>query len=420
MRYLLRKIIFAALLGALLTLLFVVNLQMAGPELVSELQNASFAGGEAGNAVVDTLTDTINARFFGRMDLVESYAALQKLMGKREIYKFRYVKDDAGYLHDTEFYKADDPNTEAYALRVRLLQDSLAEQGTKVLFVIPPSKYRRETADAQSALPIANPEGAISKLAYYLDQYGVDTIDFNQIFPSAAFPYEDCFYRTEHYWTIPAAYEATCRILEWMNRTGGKNLDPDGRWLSPSAFEQQVYPGAMLGSDGRKCGEAYAGREDFTAIWPLETRNYERIRYFSNGREVLRGTTYDVLIDRNVVTEESGLTGRSAYAAYLGSENTHEVITNLDMPDGVSVLAIRDSYLSPVLSFLAPVCGVIDSLWSSNEDTYYSLSGTLQGGTYDFVIIEVDPYRISDDAFDFFVVEADKVLRDRLREEDDI
>ena len=419
MQYLLRKSVFAVIFAIILIALTVINVPRAFPSFIEEAENTEGLTTSSVESLVNRLENVMDERFSWRTALVETYAYAQRLLGKREIYQFQFVKDDNGYLHETVFYEAEDGIVETLAMRVRVLQEQLLRKGTRLLVVIPPAKYQPGYTQADPAWALANPERNVNELMYYLDSFGVDAIDFNRTFPNEEIPYEECFYKTERFWTIPAAFRAARDIVGWVDRVSGTRLDPDGVWLSDKSFEKVTYPGGMLGSEGRRTGEAFAGREDFVALWPAGGPQVERLRYLEKSRQVFRGTIMETLIDRSVAENESGIGGRSAYASYMGDEYSHEVMTNLDMPDGPRLLLVRDSYFSPMIPFLMPMFGVIDSIWSEHEDTYYGLSNALAAETFDYVIVEVDPYRINNEAFDFCVKEADRRIAQLRMEEEE-
>ena len=63
---------------------------------------------------------------------------------------------------------------------------------------------------------------------------------------------------------------------------------------------------------------------------------------------------------------------------------------------------IRDSYFSPVISFMIPMCGQIDAIWSLEEMEELDIEQYIRDNRFDCIIIEMYPYNIGDDAFQFF------------------
>ena len=411
MGYLARKVLFTALLLIVLVVLCMFNVMVFVPDLAAKFQYKVVASLPDLRNAIETVDATINEDFIGRMHFVELFSRIQNALGRKEFWDFLYVKDGDGYLHETSFYKGGDDRMIEYAMRLKVLQNRSIAKGAKMIFVLAPSKYKSGYTNNVDNLPIANPEADISQLMFYLNRFKVNSIDFNRVFPNDTLRYDQCFFKTEKYWTIPAALMASQQLLAWMNQSGHVDLDPDGLYLSNEAFDWITYPGTMVGTMGQKTGVPYSGTEDFTALWPAQTRVYEYLRYLENGeRTVAKGTTYEILLDRSYVEKRTSLYGESPYAAYHKGQFAHEIITNTELPKGPNVLMIRDSYFNPVVAFLAPVCHTIDSIWSANEETIYNFEDYFHTHKYDYVIMELDPYNISDQAFDFYRKEAGTML----------
>ncbi|MBQ7488768.1 MAG: hypothetical protein IJT77_14860 [Clostridia bacterium] len=419
MKYILRKVMFAVILLSGLLILFAANMNANIGKIVQDFRSRRIASVEDISAIVESVEDTINEGFIGRMGFVETYSQVARILGKKEISDFLYVKDENNYLHTVSFYTGFDPEMLTYAIRLKILQETVEEKGGKLLFIIPPIKYRVGNTTLDYGLPAANPENKISELMNVLTDNGISVIDFNQYFPNQNLPYDQSFYRTERYWTIPAAWMAAREIAHWMEEQAGVELDPDGSKIGPTAFDWVTYPGKMLGSQGLKTGKSYIGVEDFTALWPKDAGLYEYLCYLENGeRNIIRGDIYDTLIDRNLVTSLGDTPQKSAYNSYLPGLYLHNIITNRNNFEGLRIFMIRDNYFSPVTVFLAPLCGIIDSIWSDLEETIYKMETYIKNQKFDFVIMEIDPYNISDDTFDFYREEAEiRIDLEGLRKE---
>ena len=69
---------------------------------------------------------------------------------------------------------------------------------------------------------------------------------------------------------------------------------------------------------------------------------------------------------------------------------------------GKKIFMIRDSYFSPVISFLTPMCGRIDAIWSLEDSKELDIEQYIKENRFDCIIIEMYPYNIEDKAFRFF------------------
>lgn len=409
MKYILRKVVFAMILMLGILLLFASNLSTNGSKLLAVIRGTRVTSIEDMTKIFNGLEDVMNEGFTARIGFVEAFSRAAKILGKKEFGDFLYVKDENDYLHGSSFYSGPDPEMLSYAMRVKVMQDIVEENGAKLLLVIPPIKYRNGDTVMDYGLPAANPENKISELMNVMTENGINVIDFNSYFPNQTLSYEQCFYRTEKYWTIPAAWMAAREIAHWMEESIGTRLDPTGNLIGPNAYDWVTYPQKMLGSMGQKTGMNYIGLEDFTALWPKDAGLYEYLSYLENGeRDIIRGDIYQTLIDRSTVENVDGVPRVSAYNCYLPGMYLHNIITNRNNFEGIKVFMIRDSYFSPVTVFLAPLCGTIDTIWSINEESIYSVETYIENTNFDFVIMEIDPYNIGNDVFDFYQEEAEK------------
>ena len=337
------------------------------------------------------------------MNFIETYAYVQTLLDKRECNNFTYIKDEAGYLHYASFYREEDTRYFEYALRVKRLQDAVESKGTKVLFVVPPGKYDKENTEFRTGMPVNDPDYIVDEMMFYLNRLGVETLDLRESMPNETLSYDETFFKTDHHWTIPAAFYATNEIVDKIEESFGEDLDPTDYYMDIRNYDKVTYKSGMLGSMGRKTGANFSGIEDFTALWPHFTGNYHRECMMETGKTVEQeGSFTEVLMDTSVLTEKTDIYSDSQYSLYLNGLRVYEKITNEDNPDGAKVFMIRDSYFSPVMAFMMPMCGEIDAIWSLEEMNELDIESYVQENTFDYIIVEVYPYNINNSAFNYF------------------
>lgn len=401
-RYLFRKRIFAVLFLPVLFSYSAVNMAQ-GYEAWYEA-----AAGEPGEDTgiserVAALDQSIIESMYERMRFIECYSYIQRVLDKREFNNFSYIRDEDGYLHYASFFREDTNDVEEYAKRMKRLQECVEEKGTKVLFFVTPGKYvRGETAFCRG-MPVNDPDHIVDELLFYLNRYGVETLDGRQYIPADDLPVQEAFFRTDHHWTIPAAFRATQVLVESIEEKFDMELDPEGYYMDPEQYERVVYRRGMLGSMGRKTGANFSGLEDFEALWPRFENHYDRLCMGVNDAEQhFRGTTTETIMDTDVLLEKSDLYSDSQYSLYLNGLRPYEKIVNEDNPDGYKIFAIRDSYFSPMMVFLAPMCGEIDAMWSLEESALLDIERYVRENEFDLIIMEIYPYNINGDAFHFF------------------
>jgi len=342
----------------------------------------------------------------GKTEFVETYGLTQKTLGKNEFNAFEFVKDKKGFLHYASFYREDERDIFSYSLRVKKLQNYVERYGTKVLFVMAPSKYSREYTEFDTGLPVNDPSEDTYEMLLYLNRLGVPCINLGEYIPNKDIPYEEAFFKTDHHWTVPAAFEATKIIVNDLNERYGANLDPTGFYLSDKAYTKKKYEGHMLGSMGRDTGVAYSGLEDFVAYLPTFDGHYKR-SYIMKDKMTLEGTYTDALLDLTVLDPNINYYVDSQYSLYIGQVTNLENIENLENKEAPTALMIRDSYFGPVIPFMAPMFSKIDAIWSMEEmddiNVGEYIKGQYESGVkYDYLIVEYYPHNIEDEAFKFF------------------
>lgn len=353
---------------------------------------------------VAELETSINENLYGRMMFIETYGFVQLLLDKKENNNFSNIVDEAGFLHYASFYREDDSCIFEYAMRLKRLQDCVKPNNTKVLFVVPPGKYCSDITTFREGLLVNDPNPMVDELLFYLNRLGVETLDLRESIPNETLSYEEVFYKTDHHWTIPAAFQATGEVVEKIEESFGEDLDPEDYYTDIRNYDVVTYKRRMLGSMGRKTGAVFSGLDDFTAIWPHYQGNFSRNSLIGDSlrEEDLEGNFVEALIDLELLLEQDDVYSETQYSMYLHGINIYEHIINNEKPDGPSFLMIRDSYFSPVITFMMPMCGQIDAIWSLEETEEINIETYVKEKKFDYIIIEIYPYNIEDRAFNFF------------------
>lgn len=353
------------------------------------------------------MEDVISASLFGRMNFIEMYSFAQVLLDKREFNNFAMIKDEEGFLHYASFFREPDKNMFQYALRVKRLQDYVSKNGTEVLFVVTPSKYNKDDTTLREGMPINDPENTVNELLFHLNRLGIKTLNLGEVMPNENLAYEDTFFKTDHHWTVPAAFFAAQEVVDTMNQSFSANLDPDYYYRNINNYQKETYYGGMLGSMGRKTGAAFSGIDNFTALWPKYEGNFYRQSMTNDGKiEESSGTFTEVLMNPKTLYDDSDLYSGSQYALYLNELRIYERIINNDNLEGSKIFMIRDSYFSPLISFMMPMCGEIDAIWSLEESDKLDIETYVKNNKFDYIVIEVYPYNINDAAFNYFKEET--------------
>ncbi len=403
--YFRRKKFLAVILTGLIFAYSAMNIYTFGEEYLEDIEhilNNVMAGRSTVSHGVEKLEDALSDDMYEKMKFIEAFSYVNVLLDKREISNFSYIKDETGSLHYASFYRDHDPDIFEYALRIERLEEYVNENGTDVLFVMAPSKYAPNDGRLRLGLPINDPHNNLNELMFYLNRLGVNTLDLNNFIPGDTVSYDDAFYKTDHHWTIDAAFYSTQLIADKLNADYGYDLDTE-KYLSEDSYTRVRYENGMLGSMGRATGVCFSGLDDFTAYYPNYQMNFYRY-YLDDDKDEfeLEGDITQTLMNYEELYSSDDVYEISQYGLYLDELEVYEHIVNRDNPDGPRILFIRDSYFSPVITFMAPMCSEIDAIWNMDKSHTIVIDDYLKENTYDCIILEYYPYNIEDRGFSFF------------------
>lgn len=375
---------------------------------VRESLARSMAPGAMGTAVQD-VTATVEKAFENSVSLKEAFAYLQRVMGKREIKDFQYVKADSGQLLFGSFY---DPVPSWYldlAMEIRKLSDYAAIYGAQTLFINVPDIFVRGETTIPEGIPAYDRNAHQDALLYHLQSLGVDTLDMRTALLDTSLSPDRYIYKTDYRWTNEAAFEAFVCLVDILNTRYNAQLDPEGIYCDKDQYEITTYASAMLGSLGRSAGLPYSGTEDLTVILPtFETRFVYEQTGQCLGRETgtqtqignstyatkrISGSFADTLFNSGHVSAKTPYTGNSE-SVYLNDLAGNSLIQNELMPEGKRVLFLCDSYALPLAAFLASTVGEVRIVRINAPivmDRNLDVKSLIRDGQFDYVLVEQFP-----------------------------
>ena len=330
----------------------------------------------------------------------ELYGAVHKFLGKNEENNFKYVRDKNGFLYSADFWNSSNVHGKKLALRVRRLQDAVADSGTKVVCIACPSKYSEELTDGYYGIPYSDYNEHVDEVLLYMRRYNVNYLDYRECLLETDKTQEDIYYKTDHHWTTETAFWATGVLLEYLETNFGEVLDPDGYYRDINNYVVETYEDIYMGSQGRETGMIYAGTDDYTYIYPKFEAEYTYEYTYLDGQiGVKTGDTLDTLIDKKYLTYKNEY-DREMYNSYLGGVRKSDKIVNEMNPDGPKILYIRDSYFSPVAAFMAPMCSEMDLIWALYYDQA-EVEHMIVEGDYDYIFVALANENFVDEGFPF-------------------
>lgn len=360
-------------------------------ELGKDLRNETELAG-----IIDDTEEFVGENVPLRQWMVEAYGFIQEAMGKRELNNMDIVKDKLGYLHKGNFFAGFGDDQRKIAINFRLLKDYAAQYGAKSGVVITPMKVAPEEA-RYFGLPYNSYYSEADTLLAWLRHYNVSCLDLRDIPEQSGLGYEQSFFKTDHHWTTPAAFEGYRSIVSWLEETEGLLLDPEGLTRDAENYTVWNYPSAMFGSLGRKAGLLYSGgTEDFSIYYPVNDGSYVlRFEDRSESGEYSGGFRGALVDDGFEDKVKNDLFRDSAYdLSFLHGLHSKCTVENLDNSDGAKILVLHDSYFSVLGCYLAQNV--------SRMDMVYILGGCMdevlemiEKNDYDYVLACIYPENLA-------------------------
>lgn len=328
----------------------------------------------------------------------ELYGITQRILGKREYRNFTYVRGYGGMLYYSALIKNQNDMLMEYAVRTGRAARCAEELGAETIFIVPPSKVIYDLMGDDRELPVSDTNAIQDELFLYLQYNRVNTLDLRIALAESGMTQEELFYRTDHKWKPEAAFIAAGAIVDKIRNDFGDDWDQENFYCSRTNYIADTYHQATIGSSGTTTGILYAGKDDYSVLYPgFET---DMKWYNMEDDEVKSGNFYEAFID--LYNDKDDIYANFGDKLYLEGIVDRDRIVNEANPDGPKVLCLRDAYMSPVACFLAPMCSQIDMVWARSDHNNIDYEQLIRDGGYDYLLIEVYPYNISDSAFEYF------------------
>lgn len=295
----------------------------------------------------------------GREKLMEANAALNKAAGKWvfENTEPEVVRLENGYLESAGnfFYYLTRPD-ETVAEFSNWVEETL---NCPYLYIQAPAKLCALDQEQQLPLPeMTNANQQTDWLLEHLAELGVDTLDLRESLHADGLNHYDCFYVTDHHWTMDTGlWAADVMAAELEERYG---LAMDMSPLDPEKYAQRVWEDAFLGSQGRKVTLSYAHPEDF--ILPVPTFAIDlHLTVPPWGSDFSGG--FEILYNESAIPSPDYYRSNS-YGAVLMGDCPYLVVENKDHSEGPVVAILRESFAiasGPYLSLAAGEVHFIDA-----------------------------------------------------------
>lgn len=396
-----RQKIFAVLFIVTLLGFSVYNFVSSHEGIVADLKEEGFPSSindaKAYFATVDsTLTSNLALGYMWN----DVYANVYNAFSKNEENSFKYVRDKNGWLYTGNFWNTSMVEPKEYALRVKRMQEQVADKGTKVVVLLFPTQYNEEWSDGYYGIPYQDYNEFADELVRYFRYYNIDCIDFKQFYLEEKRQVQDIYYKTDHHWTVQSAFEGFQILTEHLNEEYGEDLDL--YYTNLDNYLLETHKEVFVGSQGRDAGINYVGLDDYTFIIPKFETYYDYTYQGTSGAwEHQEGRIDKTLITKGYL-EHDDYYMRDMYNSYLNGICKYDYIENLLNEEGLNVLFLRDSYASPLATFFSCYCSSIDMVWSARTESGV-IEETVAGKEYDYIFISLAADSWVNDGAEFFM-----------------
>lgn len=323
-----------------------VNAYRLAAEAYPSKESMSYQVNEAGHQMLPFLTP-----------LLEGHALIQLALQKTESGGMDVIAvNDGGYVrgHEDAWLHYD---VEQFAIGLYQLKEDLKEAGSKaeVVYISTQPQIINGYTEPLADFPLPDQDALMETLMYSLNGYRVDYLDAQFSLGRSSLQPSEYIYKTGSIWTTQASFAVAQSLVDHLNDRYDANIDPNGEALNPENFKHILYEDAFIGTMGMRTGEPFTGLEDFTAILPAYSTNYEYVAKGVEGVEDLRvtGTFEKTLFSQKHLQSEDHYQYNVQSVYMDGGAYYERVLVNRDRPDAPKVLFIHDSTALPFAAFLS-------------------------------------------------------------------
>ncbi|MFA9466958.1 MAG: hypothetical protein ACERKN_22115 [Velocimicrobium sp.] len=396
-----KKIVTAVLFLIFLFSFSFYNTQQALPKIKETVRTALEEKSQPGD-IISLVEAVINDKVYDKYIFIEAYGYLQKLMDKHETNNFEIVKDVTGKkLYYTNFATGTNEVSSLVDSMDNLSKET-SDLKTKVIYLMTPDKYLAGYTKYETGIPY---NYANETADLFLDELGkkeIDYLDYRDSIMDSEIETEDLFFDTDHHWKVPTTFWAFTQLVNKLEDSYGVEFKDKDYYSNLDNYNQITYKDSYIGSQGKKMGILYSGVEDFTLIYPKFETSYF---FYSNqyGAETsVNGRFEDALMMNDVLTKKDKDIydmENDKYYCYLNGNCGFVQARNNNLEDGLKVLFIKDSMISPMAAFFTSFCSDVYMI----DPRYYGgdIDEFVKEQDLDYVFVSFDPQNLTADFFKF-------------------
>lgn len=337
------------------------------------------------------LEKDFNENFHNRLNLIENYGGLKKLLGKKFVddpLVERYVyKGKNGFLYYVEPNKID---TKKIAKKISAFQDKLITEHTTFVTCLAPNKH----AIASENFPYGVLDYTThntSDLEKNLNELGVSSLNLSTIFYKEELDENTSFFANDTHWRFETAFWGYTKLIDYFKNAYMMPIKIN-KATHIENYKLQKYSDIYIGSMGKRAGKKYVdSKDDINILLPNFETDFVYKKYDENYNLQLekRGTYKDCFLNEQVL--ESNDEYSDKYISLMGYGSPYEVIENKKLDDDSKLVIIKDSFAMPVASYLANNFSKIYLVDTRYKNIKNTLDRTIHIIDPDVVLLFVSP-----------------------------
>lgn len=352
-------------------------------------------------SAINGVEEVIHENVVFRNGLMNSFGYMQALMGKQEVNCFEVVQDQNGHLHYT-YFGVGPKDTSQLVEKLTEYKDSIHNADTKFVYLMTPDKVIPGYTMFDLGLPYHYANETADLFLENLSAKNINYVDFRETMEQSGINPSDLFYKTDHNWKVETAFWAFGELLDQLENQFGEMFEQKEYYTDITNYNTIQYTNSFLGSMARKTGILYSGVDDFTLIYPKFQTDYSYKASIYNYSIETKGRFEQALIQLDMLRYHGGKYDDEGdkYESYLYGTKGIAHISNKLKPDAPKVLIVKDSFMTPLASFLSTVCSDIYLV----DPRYYNgsiIEYTNSIDDLDYVMVSFTPQNLSDEFFKF-------------------
>lgn len=299
---------------------------------------------DAMTARIDSLTSAIDTNLFLKKPFQKLNLRVQMALGKQLLTYGggTMVRLNTGQLYDT----VTDYDVTADLDKMSALSQSLKQRGIEMIYVYAHSQLYREGMLPEGVQDYNNKVG--DDIVSGLRERGVNTIDSREVMADIDIPLDEIVFRTDHHWNVKTAFYTYAEVVRQLNRSAGMNLDESAADLNN--FSAETLEGVHFGQLGQRLDPDMIAPDDFIVLSPNFDTHIRSSLWLSAGVSEREGSFEQAVTMPEYLPQQAGEYA-NCYDYY--GVHTERVAYQNDRAQGGRVLVVKDSFGTPVASFLS-------------------------------------------------------------------